>query len=93
MAAVSFMAETNVVARPEPFQLTMEDEMKPLPFTVSVKPLSPTVALVAESEEMDGIGFDGVGEAPPAPPHPLRLSNPPRTQLNTTNSRFRAFMV
>jgi len=46
----------NVVRRNELFQLTTELRRKPLPLTVSRNLLPPAVALLGESEVMDGAG-------------------------------------
>jgi hypothetical protein len=46
----------NVVTRNELFQLTMESPRKSLPLTVSGNWLPPAVALLGESEVMDGAG-------------------------------------
>jgi hypothetical protein len=43
IAAVTWVAETYVVVRLDPFQFTVEPETKPAPFTVSVNPASPAV--------------------------------------------------
>jgi hypothetical protein len=48
---------TNVVVRSEPFQCTLEPEMKEEPFTVSVKAASPALALAGEMEDRTGTGF------------------------------------
>ena len=55
--AVSWLALTNVVERFEPFQRTMDVEMKLLPLTVSVKPVPPAVAEVGLMLVMLGTGF------------------------------------
>jgi len=49
-AAVSCVAETNVVVRAVPFHLTVEPETKLLPFTVSVNPGPPAVVQLGLSE-------------------------------------------
>jgi len=46
----------TVVTRNELFQLTMESRRKPLPITVSRNLRPPAVALLGESEVMDGAG-------------------------------------
>jgi xanthosine utilization system XapX-like protein len=55
-----------------PLNFTLEADTNPVPFTVSVKPAPPAVALVGESEVMVGAGlFTGkfmAGEAPPPGP-------------------------
>jgi len=71
---VSTVELLKVVVRLLPFHCTVEDEMKLLPFTVSVNPAPPAAALVGEVEVIEGIGF-GVGgggfeEAEEPPPHP-----------------------
>jgi hypothetical protein len=55
--AVSCMAETKVVVRFVPFQLTSEAEMKLVPFTVSVNAAPPAVAVLGEIELTDGAGL------------------------------------
>src|SRR4030095_9495748 len=50
IAAVSWVALTNVVVRAAPFHCTTEPETKLLPFTVSVNARPPAVALFGESE-------------------------------------------
>lgn len=50
MAAVNFVAFTNVVGRSAPFQRTIEFAVNPLPFTVSVNAGLPTVALAGSSD-------------------------------------------
>jgi len=57
MAAVNFVSLTNVVVRSLPFQRTTEEEIKPLPFTVSVKAPDPAATLVGEIDVMAGTGF------------------------------------
>jgi hypothetical protein len=44
IAAVTWVEETYVVVRFDPFQFTVEPETKPVPFTVSVNPAPPAVA-------------------------------------------------
>jgi hypothetical protein len=44
IAAVTWVAETYVVVRADPFQFTVEPETKPVPFTVSVNAAPPAVA-------------------------------------------------
>jgi len=72
--AVSTVELLKVVVRMLPFHCTVEDEMKLLPFTVSVNAAPPAVALLGEIEVIAGMGF-GVGgggfeEAEEPPPHP-----------------------
>jgi hypothetical protein len=52
---MSCLLLTNDVVRDVPFHTTTALLSKLLPFTVRVKPLSPTVALVGESEATDGV--------------------------------------
>jgi|HubBroStandDraft_1064217.scaffolds.fasta_scaffold132350_1 hypothetical protein len=74
IAAVSCVADTNVVVRLEPFHCTVEPEMKLLPFTVKVKAAPPMVADEGESELIAGTGLDGGGfdddDEPPQPESP-----------------------
>lgn len=72
-AAVSCVADTNVVARPAPFHCTVEVEMKLVPFTVSENAPPPAVADDGEREATAGDGFDGA-EALPPPPLPPQLA-------------------
>jgi hypothetical protein len=44
IAAVTWVGETYVVVRPDPFQFTVEPETKPVPLTVSVNAVPPAVA-------------------------------------------------
>jgi hypothetical protein len=71
-AAVSCVADTNVVARLEPFHCTFELEMKLVPFAVKVRAAPPVIADDGESELIDGTGLDGGAELDPdePPPHP-----------------------
>jgi hypothetical protein len=55
--AVNFVSLTNVVVRSLPFQRTTEDDMKLLPFTVSVNAPDPAATLVGEIDVMAGTGF------------------------------------
>src|SRR5438477_23090 len=55
--AVSLIEETNVVARAEPFQLTVEVETKLVPFTVRVKEPLPAMVEVGLIEVMVGTGL------------------------------------
>jgi hypothetical protein len=70
IAAVSCVAETKVVGRPEPLHCTVEFEMKLVPFTVKVKAAPPAVTDDGESEPMDGSGLDGGAELDPDDPPP-----------------------
>jgi len=47
----------NVLARAFPFQLTVESEIKFLPFIVRVNGSPPAVALAGEKEMITGVGF------------------------------------
>jgi hypothetical protein len=60
MAACKLVLETKVVVRALPFQLTVDDDMKFAPVTVSVKPPLPATAEVGFSEPVasDGVGLD-----------------------------------
>jgi hypothetical protein len=55
--AVSLIEETNVVARAEPFQLTVEVETKLVPFTVRVNEPLPAMVEVGLIEVMVGTGL------------------------------------
>src|SRR4029077_5172001 len=57
IAAVNWVLLENVVVRGDPFQFTTEVVMKPEPFTVSVKPGPPAVALLGEMEVTFGLGL------------------------------------
>ena len=57
MAAVTFVALTNVVVRAEPFHFTCVPATKFVPFTVSVNPGPPAVALLGEIEVSVGAGL------------------------------------
>src|SRR3970040_1735616 len=69
MAAVSCVLLRKVVVRSAPFQRTTEEEIKPLPLTVRVKPASPAVALEGNKEVKLGPGLlmvrTGAFEVPP----------------------------
>src|ERR1700730_4570472 len=71
IAAVSWWLLENVVVRAAPFHFTTEVVMKPEPFTVSVKPAPPAVALAGEREVTVGLGLLIVNvsefDAPPPP--------------------------
>ena len=67
MAACNCEALTNVVVLAEPFQLTTELLMNPLPFTVRVKAAPPAVALAGDREVMEGDGLVGTLMVPPVP--------------------------
>ena len=75
MAAVTCVAETNVVVRLVPFQRTAEPEMKFVPLTVRVKAEPPAMAEVGLKEPMVGTGLLAVDrEASPRwrCPRPVR---------------------
>src|SRR6267143_2550975 len=57
IAAVSWMALTNVVVRAAPFHCTVLPLTKPLPLTVSVKAAPPAVALVGDTDVSVGAGL------------------------------------
>jgi len=88
MAARSCELLTNVVVRADPFQLTTELLIKPLPFTVRVKAALPAVPVDGESEVMLGGGFDAliVNEEPADVP-------PPGAGLNTVTSAVPAVAI
>jgi hypothetical protein len=76
--AVNCVAFTSVVTRGVPFQSTTEVLMKPVPFTVSVKPAPPAFAEVGEMEATPGMALGvtmtstSTGEVLPAKlPSPL----------------------
>jgi len=76
MAAVSWVLETNVVVRGEPFHCTTELLLKVEPFTVRVKAVNPPPTVEGLMEAICGPGT-GVGVGPgvdvePPPPHPIR---------------------
>ena len=60
IAAVNFVAFTNVVSRAESFTLTLEVGEKFEPYTVSVKPSLPAVYDVGEMKDTVGTGLTGV---------------------------------
>ena len=60
IAAVSFVALTNVVARLAAFHCTVEPAMNPVPFTVSVKSALPAPSTDGEIEVSDGSGFAAI---------------------------------
>ncbi len=57
IAAVNWVLLTYVVGRFAPFQFTTEEEMKPLPLTVSVNAAAPCITLAGDTEVIDGVGF------------------------------------
>src|SRR5207237_7940685 len=74
-AAVSWIEETNVVARGEPFQSTVEVETKLVPFTVRVNWADPAVVEAGLIEVVVGTGLliVKVSVALPVPPALLAL--------------------
>lgn len=56
IVAVSCVALTNVVGAAAPLKFTTDPETKFKPFTVSVNPAAPAIALVGESDVMVGNG-------------------------------------
>jgi hypothetical protein len=69
IAAVIWVALTNVVALGFPLKLTTELEMKFVPFTVNVKGAPPTIALAGERDVIAGNGLFTVNdEFPDVPP-------------------------
>ena len=68
-AAVIWLALTKVAVSDVPFHLTTDPLTKPLPLTVNVKAVPPTIALVGENETMVGPGLlIGKVHAPEVPP-------------------------
>jgi hypothetical protein len=65
-----------VVARVTPFQLTAAEDAKPVPLTVSVKPLPPALVFCGVMEEMVGAELP-----PPVDPDPPEFPAPPEEQL------------
>jgi len=57
MAACRLVLETNVVVRGLPFHCTVEEEMKPVPVTVSVNAAPPARALLGFSDVAVGAGL------------------------------------
>lgn len=57
MVAVIVVVEMNVVARGPPFHSTVEDEMNPVPVSVSVNPAPPAVVEVGDSVISVGAGL------------------------------------
>lgn len=69
IAAVTCVALTSVVIATVPLKFTNEEELKFVPFTVSVNAAAPLVALVGESVVMVGTGLFTVNvEIPDVPP-------------------------
>ena len=69
IAAVTWVAFTNVVALLFPLKLTTAPETKFVPLTVNVNAAPPTVALLGERDIMEGTGlFTLKSEFPDAPP-------------------------
>ena len=56
IVALSWLALTNVVVLASPFQRTTDDLTKPLPFTLSVRPVLPETALAGERLLATGTG-------------------------------------
>ena len=67
-AAVSWVAETNVVARSAPFHRTVEPEMKFVPVTISVRPDAPAVTEAGLKPVVVGIGFAEIATFTVVPP-------------------------
>jgi hypothetical protein len=57
IAAVSWVALTNVVVLAAPLNFTTDVDTKPVPFTVRVKAAPPAVAVVGEIEDSVGAGL------------------------------------
>ena len=57
IAAVSWVEETNVVVRLDPFQFTVEPLRKPVPLTVRVNAGAPTAAEAGLMLEVRGAGL------------------------------------
>ena len=68
MAAVNFVALTNVVVRAEPLTCTAEPETKLLPLTVRVNPELPTRILLGDRLESDGTALLTVNVTSPLVP-------------------------
>src|SRR5579872_3411824 len=78
MAACTCVALRNVVVRLEPFHLTTEPFINPLPFTVRVNAAPPAVPLAGNSEVTEGTGLDALMVKLALPDVP-----PPGAGLNT----------
>ncbi len=70
IAAVTWVALTNVVARETPLKLSVAPVRKPVPFTVNVNAAPPTVALVGENVVIVGTGLFTMNEEFPEVPPP-----------------------
>ena len=57
IAACSWVLLTSVVPRVDPFQLTTEAPVNPLPFTVKVNAAPPAEAVEGDSEVTEGAGL------------------------------------
>lgn len=74
MRAVNWVLFTKVVVRIEPFQRTVDEDMKFDPLTVSVKVPPPAPALEGEREVRLGTGLLVTGVLPPPPPPPQAVT-------------------
>src|SRR4051812_23548800 len=65
--ACNCVALTNVVVRADPFHLTVELLINPLPFTIRLNPTPPALAEDGERELIDGTGLLRTVMVPPLP--------------------------
>jgi len=70
IAAVTVVLEINVVARADPLKLTVDDALKFVPVTVSVKLFPPAIVEVGEIDVVVGTGFLTVSVCAPEVPPP-----------------------
>ena len=70
IVAVSVVEETNIVALAEPLKLTVDDALKFVPLTVSVKLFPPAIVEVGEREVVVGTGFFTISVCVPDVPPP-----------------------
>ncbi len=85
IAAVNWVLLTKVVGRFAPFQFTTEEEMKPLPFTVSVNAAAPCTTLAGDTELIVGAGFWGGGTVSDPEPQPHKHAPTPNRRMKLSS--------